>query len=52
MIQRNKETLEWPVLQLRIYASTNSRPQRNYGSIVDQIAFLDIDETMEREVDM
>lgn len=50
MIQRNAESGEWPVLQLRIYASVNSNPMQNYGKVIDQVAFLDIDEIMEREV--
>lgn len=50
MIQRDANTGEWPALQLRIYASVHSRPEINYGHIVDQVAFLDIDEVMEREV--
>ncbi|KHN86212.1 Cleft lip and palate transmembrane protein 1-like protein [Toxocara canis] len=50
MIQRDANTGEWPALQLRIYASVNSRPEVNYGRIVDQVAFLDIDEIMQREV--
>lgn len=50
MIQRDKESGEWPPLQFRIYASVNSRAKQDYGKIIDQIAFLDIDEVMEREV--
>lgn len=49
MIQRSPETKEFPPIQLRIYASVNKRPQ-NYGRIIDQLAFLDIDEILEREV--
>uniref|UniRef100_A0A0N5AYZ6 Lipid scramblase CLPTM1L n=1 Tax=Syphacia muris TaxID=451379 RepID=A0A0N5AYZ6_9BILA len=49
MIQRNPETNEFPPIQLRIYAST-SMHTINYGRIVDQLAFLDIDEVLEREI--
>uniref|UniRef100_A0AAF5Q379 Lipid scramblase CLPTM1L n=2 Tax=Wuchereria bancrofti TaxID=6293 RepID=A0AAF5Q379_WUCBA len=50
MIQRDAVSAEWPPLQFRIYASVNSRAKENYGKIIHQIAFLDIDEVMEREV--
>ncbi|VBB29846.1 unnamed protein product [Acanthocheilonema viteae] len=50
MIQRDAVSAEWPPLQFRIYASVNSRSKENYGKIIHQIAFLDIDEVMEREV--
>lgn len=50
MIRKDSATAEWPPLQFRIYASTNSRANENYGKIIHQIAFLDIDEIMEREV--
>ncbi|VDO24904.1 unnamed protein product [Onchocerca flexuosa] len=50
MIQRDAVSAEWPPLQFRIYASVNSRAKQNYGKIIHQIAFLDIDEVMEREV--
>lgn len=49
MIQRNSESKEFPPIQLRIYASVNKRPN-NYGRIIDQLAFLDMDEILEREV--
>lgn len=50
MIQRDAVSTEWPPLQFRIYASVNSRAKENYGKIIHQIAFLDIDEIIEREV--
>lgn len=50
MIQRDAVSGEWPSLQFRIYASVNSRAKENYGEIIHQIAFLDIDEVIEREV--
>ncbi|VDN04641.1 unnamed protein product [Thelazia callipaeda] len=52
MIQRDGKSGEWPPLQFRIYASVNSRARQNYGKIIHQIAFLDIDEVMDREVNV
>uniref|UniRef100_A0A0R3RZJ6 Lipid scramblase CLPTM1L n=1 Tax=Elaeophora elaphi TaxID=1147741 RepID=A0A0R3RZJ6_9BILA len=52
MIQRDALNGEWPPLQFRIYASVNSRAKQDYGKIVHQIAFLDIDEFIEREVNV
>jgi hypothetical protein len=40
---------EWPPMQLRIYASTNSNP-RKLGTEVHRLAFLDIGELSEFEV--
>lgn len=49
MIQRDAKTKEFPPIQLRVYASVNMDPRR-YGRVIDQLAFLDIDEVLEREV--
>ncbi|MFH4974913.1 hypothetical protein AB6A40_001622 [Gnathostoma spinigerum] len=50
MIQPDKKG-EWPPIQLRLYASIDKNP-RYYGSIVDQIAFLDVEEVLEKELDI